>query len=228
MPAPGGDGRPSLAQKLDCVAVFEDTENRLSGGVERLENHRKHLPAQISHNGHIESINRETRPEVSAQQGERGHGALHLPASGDPAGKIDVVGNNQCGRLLHVPNPFLFIIRSCTTSSCRVARRLPGPTRGCSKRQTPEHRRPGRQIFPWASPPKPLVQCFLLTLPHSPAWQTPARRPRRPSPVPTQQARTWRTRPARPSQPQGERMRRVLPHPPPHCPDPEADLRKHP
>jgi len=67
-----------------------------------LEHDRQQVAPQLPDNGHVKHIHREARPQLTAQQGEGGDVALHLPAGRDPPREIDFVGDDQYGRRFHV------------------------------------------------------------------------------------------------------------------------------
>jgi hypothetical protein len=95
------DPRPAFSDQLRGVAsILADAENRLSGGVQRLQHHGKKIAAQLSDDRHVEHIDRKARPQLPAQQRESRNVALHLPARGDAPGEINVVGDDQYGRML--------------------------------------------------------------------------------------------------------------------------------
>ena len=87
--------------QLGGGGIVTDAEHRLAGRVQRLEHDRKQVAAQRAHNSDVENIYGETRPQLSAEQGEGGNVALHLPAGGDAAREIRFVGDDQNCRRFH-------------------------------------------------------------------------------------------------------------------------------
>src|SRR5208283_1253516 len=90
-----------------------NAEQRLLSRVEGFENHRKQFAAQRADDSHGEIVDA-TWPEISAEHGERGYVALHLPARSDAPGKFHVVGDYEYGRLIHCKFPFPFLPTPCS------------------------------------------------------------------------------------------------------------------
>jgi hypothetical protein len=70
------------------------------------------LRPQTAGDGEMEAVGIEAQTDVAAHQGECGKGALRLPATGDGAGQFRIIGNDQYGRLIHVPLLFLETLAS--------------------------------------------------------------------------------------------------------------------
>src|ERR1700722_2196355 len=95
------DAGPAIAYALLGSRVLTGTENRPRGGMQRLEHDRKQIAPEFIDDRDVEGIDDEARPQLTAQQGEGGHGALGLPARGHAAREVGIVGDDEYGRGFH-------------------------------------------------------------------------------------------------------------------------------
>src|SRR5882672_6726541 len=110
--------------------------------MQRFENDRQDVAFQIADDRDIESVDREAGPQISAEHGERGDAALHLPARSHAAGEVHIVGNDQYGWLVHLKISFRAPPErsaGASTFSFLVESRRPRPNRRWTKFRTQEN-----------------------------------------------------------------------------------------
>src|SRR5579864_5516871 len=73
--------------------------------MQRFKNDRQDVPTQVADDSNVEGVDGKARPQISAEKGECGNGAFHLPTRSDAARKLGVVGDDECRRLIHFSDP---------------------------------------------------------------------------------------------------------------------------